>query len=147
MNIQPWHWLVLGALLLIGEMLAPTFWLLWFGAAALVLALLTWIIPMSLAVQVILWLILSTIALIAWFKFIQPMAKDKTRAGLGGAAIIGEVGMIIRAPIDGERGRIRFSVPQLGSDEWTCRSSDELSVGDRAKIIDISGNELVVSKV
>ncbi len=47
MTIQPWHWLVFGVVLMIGEMFVPTFALLWFGAAALVVALLTFIVPMS----------------------------------------------------------------------------------------------------
>ena len=34
--IEPWHWLVLGFILLIIEMFVPTFASLWFGAAAII---------------------------------------------------------------------------------------------------------------
>ena len=35
-------------------------------------------------------------------------------------------------------------MPVLGSDEWNCRSTAEVKVGDRVQVIDILGNDLVV---
>lgn len=145
MIIQPWHWLVLGVVLLILEMFVPTFALLWFGTAAIVVALLSWLLPLSVSWQVIIWLVVSVVLVVLWFKYIKPMAKDRTKAGLGGSAFIGEVGMIIVSPQQNGKGVIRFSVPLLGSDEWECQSEQPLAVGDRAKIVNIAGNTLVVA--
>ncbi len=148
MTIQPWHWLVFGVVLMIGEMFVPTFALLWFGAAALVVALLTFIVPMSFLAAVIVWLIVSVLFCAAWFKFIKPLSKDRTKAGLGAAVIIGETGLIIKPPFEGGAGLVRFNTPKAGASEWACRSQDgaTLQVGDRVVIVDVLGNELLVAK-
>lgn len=146
--IEPWHWLVLGCVLLIVEMFVPTFASLWFGAAAIIVAALLWLIPIPVSVQIIIWLVLSAIFLVAWFKFIRPLSVDRTKAGLGGSVIIGETGMIIVAPQPERAGMVRFSVPIVGAAEWMCRTSGEqVAVGDRVIVTDIVGNELIVSSM
>ena len=146
--IEPWHWLVLGFLLLIIEMFVPTFASLWFGAAAIIVAALSWLIPISLSIQIIIWLVLSAIFLLAWFKYIKPLSVDRTKAGLGGGVIVGETGMIIVQPQSDRAGVVRFSVPIVGAAEWMCRTNGEqVAVGDRVIVTDIVGNELVVSSM
>ena len=146
--IEPWHWLVLGFVLLIVEMFVPTFASLWFGAAAIIVAALSWLLPISLAIQVIIWLVLSVVFLGVWFKFIKPLSVDRTKAGLGGSVIVGETGMIILQPQSDRAGVVRFSVPIVGAAEWMCRTTGEaLAVGDRVIVTDIVGNELVVSSM
>ena len=143
--IEPWHWLVLGFVLLIVEMFVPTFASLWFGAAAIIVAALLWLIPIPVSVQIIIWLVLSAIFLVAWFKFIKPLSVDRTKAGLGGSVIIGETGMIIVAPQPEIAGMVRFSVPIVGAAEWMCRTrGEQVAVGDRVIVTDIVGNELIV---
>ena len=143
--IEPWHWLVLGFLLLIVEMFVPTFASLWFGAAAIIVAVLAWLMPISLFVQVIIWLVLSAVFLIAWFKFIKPLSVDRTKAGLGGSVIVGETGMIVLSPQPERAGIVRFSVPIVGAAEWMCRTTgEEVAVGERVMVTDIVGNELIV---
>ena len=146
--LEPWHWLVLGFVLLIIEMFVPTFASLWFGGAAIIVAALAWLLPISVSLQIIIWLVLSAIFLLAWFKFIKPLSVDRTKAGLGGSVIIGETGMIIVAPQLERAGVVRFSVPIVGAAEWMCRTSGEqVAVGDRVIVTDIVGNELIVSSM
>ena len=146
--LEQWHWLVLGFVLLIIEMFVPTFASLWFGGAAIIVAALAWLLPISVSMQIIIWLVLSAIFLLAWFKFIKPLSVDRTKAGLGGSVIIGETGMIIVAPQLERAGVVRFSVPIVGAAEWMCRTSGEqVAVGDRVIVTDIVGNELIVSSM
>ncbi len=143
--IEPWHWLVLGFLLMIAEIFIPTFASLWFGAAAVIVAALSWLLPVPLILQVIIWLVLSVLFMFAWVKYIKPLSVDRTKAGLGGSVIIGETGMIVVKPQAGVLGMVRFNVPIVGADEWPCRTNDEaVEVGDRV-VVDISGNELIVA--
>ncbi len=145
--IQPWHWLVFGIVLMTAEMFVPTFFLLSFGAAAVVMAAITWMFSLSLTVAIICWLVLSVVFCGLWFKFIQPKIKMRTKAGLGGSVIIGEIGMIVDAPCADHIGKIRFAVPKVGASEWACRTYDEqLQVGDRAVVVKVLGNELLVTK-
>lgn len=146
MMIEPWHWLVLGLILAIAEMFIPTFASIWFGAAAVIVAALSWLLPISVLWQVLIWLGLSVVFMLAWVKYIRPLSVDRTKAGLGGSVIIGETGMIIVKPQGSRLGRVRFSVPIVGADEWPCRTRDEaVEVGDRVVVVDISGNELIVT--
>lgn len=144
--IEPWHWLVLGVVLIISEMFLTTFATLWFGVAAVIVALLAWLLPISEFIQIIVWLTLSIIMVVAWFKFIKPLSIDRTKAGLGGGVIIGELGMIVVKPLPDRVGTVRFSVPIVGATEWMCRTrGDEVEVGQRVVVVDVVGNELVVA--
>lgn len=148
MSVEPWQWLVFGIVLMIAEMFVPTFFLLWFGAGAIVTALVAMIAPLGFLPMVIVWLVLSILFCVAWFKFVQPLAKDRTKAGLGGSVIIGEIGMLVRVPSLENTGIVRFAMPKLGATEWECCTKDEtyLQVGDRVVVLDILGNELLIAK-
>ncbi len=144
--IEPWHWLVLGFLLMIAEMFIPTFASLWFGAAAVIVAALSWLLPIPDVVQILIWLTLSVLFMFAWVKYIKPLSINRTKAGLGGSVIIGETGMIVLKPPVGGLGLVRFNVPIVGADEWSCRTLDEtVEVGDRVVVTGLSGNELIVA--
>ncbi len=143
-----WHWIVLGIALMAMEILLPSFVALWFGAAAVIVGVLLLFIPsLSVAMQVVLWVIFSIIFTWLWFRIMQPLAIDKTKAGLSREAIVGEIGQVLSAPTTERRGTLRFSVPILGADEWPFICSDEVASGDRVRVSDISGNDLIVIKV
>lgn len=146
MGLQPWHWAVIGMLLMIGELFIPSFAMLWFGVAALVTALLLWAVPMGLLSQVVIWLGLSIVVCILWFRLIQPRIKTRTKAGLGGSVIVGEVGMIVSPVLTNGLGVVRFSVPKVGAAEWACRTLDgrPIEVGTRVIVTAVMGNELIV---
>ena len=143
--IEPWHWVVLGILLMLSELIIPAFAALWFGIAALMVAVLLWLFPMmGMATQLIMWIILSVLCTVLWFKFIKPLSIDKTKAGLPREATIGQVGMVIETSLSHEQIKVRFPMPVLGADEWICRSLNPVQVGDRVRVVDILGNDLVV---
>ena len=143
-----WHWIVLGVGLMALEILLPSFVALWFGAAAVIVGVLLLLIPsLSVALQVVLWVIFSIAFTWLWFKFMQPLAVDKTKAGLSREAIVGETGQVLSAPTSERRGILRFAVPILGADEWPFICSDEVRSGDRVRVTDISGNDLIVNKM
>jgi len=81
---------------------------------------------------------------VAWFKYIKPLSTDKTKAGLSREATIGQVGMVIQVNLAHDQIKVRFPMPVLGSDEWNCRTLKTVQVGDRVRVVDILGNELVV---
>lgn len=144
--IEPWHWLVLGFLLMIAEMFIPTFASLWFGAAAVIVAALSWLLPVPVLFQVLIWLALSVLFMFAWVKYIKPLSVNRAKVGLGGSMIVGEVGMIVVKPQAKTMGLVRFNVPIVGADEWPCRTEGEaVEVGDRVVVTDIIGNDLIVA--
>ena len=145
--IEYWHWIVLGIVLMLSEMFIGSFFIFWFGAAAFVVGLLILPLPeMSLAAQLIIWVVSSAAFVLAWFKLIKPLNIDKTKAGLSKEALIGEIGQVLQVPSGDKRGKVRFPAPVLGSDEWLIISHETVSIGDRVSVVDLSGNALIVKK-
>ena len=147
-GIEYWHWIVFGIDLMLSEIFIGSFFIFWFGAAAVVVGLLILPLPdMSPTAQVIIWAISSSSFALAWFKLIKPLNVDKTKAGLSKEALVGEIGQVLQIPSGDKRGKVRFPAPVLGSDEWLIISHDTVSIGDRVSVIDLSGNALIVEKV
>lgn len=145
--IHPWHWLVFGLLLATLEIFLPTFFVLWFGVAGVLMAGLVLVLPLDWFGQVVAWLAISCVLCGLWFWLINPKIKTKTRAGLGAGVIIGDTGMIVRPPIANQAGMVRFATPKAGASEWACISNEALGVGERVVIANIIGNELLVKRL
>lgn len=143
-----WHWIVFGIALMLTEMFLASFFVLWFGAAAVVVGGLLFMFPhISTAWQIFLWTILSSALALAWFKYLKPLSIDKTKAGLSREAFLGEVGQVLSPPSGEKRGTLRFPAPLLGSDEWLFISQEAVVAGDRVSVTDFSGNTLIVKKL
>ena len=142
-----WHWIVGGIVLMLAEIFVGTFFIFWFGAAAVVIGLVLLPFPgIGVATQFVAWGALSTLFAIAWFRFLKPLSTDQTKAGLSRESLIGEIGQVLAPPNGDKRGMVRFPAPILGSDEWQIISQDSLNPGDRVSVIDVSGNSLIVTK-
>ena len=148
MELVYWHWIVLGIVLMLAEIFIGSFFIFWFGAAAVVVGLSLTIAPsISASTQLIFCTLLSLVFAVAWFRFLKPLSKDVTKAGLSREALIGEIGQVLSVPNGDKRGMVRFPAPRLGSDEWLIMSQDSLSIGDRVSVKDVSGNSLIVVRV
>lgn len=142
-----WHWIVFGIALILAEIFIGSFFIFWFGAAAIVTGLIVALVPdLNLIVQITAWGILSTVFAVAWFKYLKPLSTDKTKAGLSKESLLGEVGQVLSPPNGDNKGTLRFPAPILGNDEWLIISQDSLAIGDRVSVIDLSGNALIVKK-
>jgi hypothetical protein len=142
-----WHWLVLGFLLVVGEIFIPSFTILWFGLGALVVGLVQVLMPMSLTVQVLLWTLSSVAFTLIWFKIIKvKMAQGNSDEHSHNEAI-GASGLVIKLPTQSTQGRMRFSTPVMDSDEWEFSCDTGVELGDRLHIKEISGEFLVVTKL
>ena len=147
-EILYWHWIVLGIALIVLEIFLPSFTALWFGIGAVIVGITLLIFPaFAIPYQLVLWTILSCLLTWAWFRYFKPLSIDKTKAGLSREAILGEVGQVLSVPAEGRRGTLRFPAPVLGSDEWQfIATHDEINIGDRVRVTDVSGNSLIVEK-
>ena len=113
---QYWHWLVFGMMLVIAELIIPSFTIFWFGLAGIIVGGVLLLAPqVSFTWQLFLWAIASGGMTFLWFKFFKPLMADRTKAGISREAIMGETGQVIRAPEAGERGVMRFTTPLLGA--------------------------------
>jgi len=142
-----WYWLAFGMALMAVEMFLPSFTALWFGVGAIVVGVLVLLFPdLALTWQVLVWAVASAAFTFAWFRYFRNRSPDRTKAGLGREAVLGETAMVVIAPVGEKRGTLRFATPKLGSDEWQFICKQAVAEGDRVIVDDVSGNTLIVSK-
>lgn len=145
MNILWWHWVVMGLVFIGLELVIPSFTIVWFGLGAVLVGIVTAIVPsLPLSAQILTWTVVSAGLTVAWFRFFKP--RSRTFAGSSKDAIIGERGLVIKAAGTYDKGRVRFQLPLLGADEWPCMSDEPLEVGDRIRVVDVEGHLLKVEK-
>lgn len=146
-EIAYWHWLVFGMALMMIEIVLPSFTALWFGAGAVLVGVLLLVFPgMAIGLQLFVWTIVSILFTFLWFKYLRPLSVDRTKAGLSREAIVGQSGQVLLAPVGEQRGKLRFTTPILGAEEWSFICQQEVAPGDRVWVVDVSGNSLIVEK-
>ena len=142
-----WHWIVLGIFLMLAELAIPAFFLLWFGAAAVVVGAVVAVLPtFPFSFQVIAWTVGSVVLIWFWFKVFKR-GVYRTRAGLSRGTFVGEIGLVIRELRPYDKGQIRFQKPMLGGETWEAIAEEEIPVGERVKVLDVEGNLLKVAKI
>ncbi len=146
-HVLYWHWLAFGMVLILAELFIPSFTIFWFGLGGLLAGLLLLLFPeISFSGQLMLWALASCLFTFLWFRYFKPRMTDRTKAGIAREAALGENGQVIRTPEGNRRGKVRFTTPLLGADEWEFICAQPVSVGDRVFVIEISGNTLIVEK-
>ncbi len=140
-----WHWVVLGLGLIALEMLAPAFYLFWFGLGALLTGLVTTVLPLGFAGQWGVWSLASALMVGVWMKFFRN--PDRTRSGQAKEGALGLVGLVTRPVADLSQGEILFQRPVLGSDRWPAVSDRAIPAGVKARIVDVLGQTLKIEQL
>jgi len=139
-NIEPgWLWTIGGLLLLIAEIIAPGFFLIFVGAAAIATGIFTLLFDLGLAPQLILFVIYSVVAVLIgkrWYA--QPHDGDQDHSLNDPARrMVGRVVTVVEA-VDAHAGRVR-----VGDSEWSARGGPAAS-GERVRVTGVDGNCLTV---
>lgn len=139
-GIEPgWIWAIGGVIVLIAELVAPGFFLLFIGAAAIATGVFTLLFDLGLAPQLVLFAVYSALAVMLGKRFYaQPDTPDQ-QIGLNDPSrrMIGK-SVIVVDPIDEHGGRVR-----VGDGEWTARGGPA-GIGERVTVIAVDGNCLTV---
>ena len=139
-NLEPgWLWMIGGILLLIAELIAPGFFLVFIGVAALATGAFTLLFDMPLAFQLILFTIYALVAVMIGRKVYANQAVDSTDPLLNdrAARLVGRSVTVIAA-VDEHSGRVR-----VGDSEWSARGGPGRP-GERVRITGVDGNCLLV---
>ena len=135
-----WLWLIGGVVLLIAELIAPGFFLIFIGAAAITTGIATLLIGLPLALQMAVFAVLAFLSVriggrrayaTRYDYSADPLLND--RAG----RLLGKVVVVVQ-PVDAHGGRVR-----VGDSEWSARGGPA-AAGERVRIVDIDGNCLKV---
>ncbi|HVM22277.1 MAG TPA: NfeD family protein [Sphingomicrobium sp.] len=140
-EIDPsWLWLIGGVLLLIAEVIAPGFSLIFIGGAAIATGVVTLLlgpsVPVQLAIFAVLALVLAKVGSRRFYasRFdysSDPLLNDRA------ARLLGTVVEVVE-PVDQRGGRVR-----VGDSVWSARGGPA-EVGERVRVVDIDGNCLKV---
>jgi membrane protein implicated in regulation of membrane protease activity len=136
-------WLIIGMVLMMLELVVPGFVIIFFGIGAVLVGLLTWLIPgLSDIAQLFLLPILS-IAGLAVFRryFVKSVVKAGTETGTNfdDNDCIGKVVKVVEAIAPETPGKV-----ELNGVNWTASCESAVSVGQNVKIVSRSGLTLVV---
>lgn len=142
-QVEPhWAWLSLGVLLVALEILAPGYFLIWLGLAAVATGVAAWLLDISIPLQLGLFAVLA-FAVLYWARrwlaknpitSADPLMNQRT------GRLVGDVVTLVQA-IENGRGRAR-----VGDSVWTVRG-DDAPEGAKVRIIGADGNVLLVERI
>lgn len=142
-SLGPWSWWILGLILLAAELAAPGVFLIWIGAAAIIvgaLSLMLWDTGFwSWQVQWLLFAVLSIVLALAGRRFYagRRETSDEPLLNRRGESLIGRTATL-REPISEGRGRIHLD------DTWWSVMGPDLPAGTRVKVVAANGRDLTV---
>jgi membrane protein implicated in regulation of membrane protease activity len=142
-NLEPgWWWAIGGLLLLVAEVIAPGFFLVFIGAAAIATGLFTILFDLGLPLQLVLFVVYTALAVMIgkrWYG--EPHEGDQRHAINEPAKRL--VGRTVTAvtDVDDHAGRVR-----VGDGEWNARGGPA-TAGERVTVTDVDGNCLIVEPV
>lgn len=139
MQIVFWYWWVLAFALLIAEIILPSTFCLWLGLAALGTGVIDWCVPnLPLPVEVVIFSVLSVIAVLAWFRF-RRREDPHADNGLNqrGRNYVGQVFELVE-PISHGFGKARVE-----DTVWRVAGPD-LAAGSKVRVTAVEGATLQV---
>ena len=144
-EVQFWHWLTLGVLLLGLEVVLPGTFFLWMGVSAGIVSGILFIVPdFDWQNQIFVFGVFSVVAVVAWRYWLKghPVETADSTLNVRGAQYIGRV-LVLADPIVDGVGKAK-----VGDSLWRVSTSDEINMpeGARVRVTGVEGATLVVEK-
>lgn len=142
MNIEWWHWLVLGLLLVLFELATPGgFYIVFFGIGAVIVGILagTGVVG-PVWTQILLFGVLSVTSLLLFrSRVLRMMQVDPQLPPVD--QLVGEVGVVLTAMAPGDVGKV-----ELRGSAWNARNVSDgvLGAGVRSRVLRVDGLTLMV---
>jgi len=139
-DLEPgWLWMIGGVLMLIAEVIAPGFFLVFIGSAAIATGVFALLFGLGLPSQLALFALYSLLALLIGRKVYanMPTASSNPMLNDRAAQLIGKQVTAIAA-IDDHSGRV-----QVGDGQWSARGGPAAK-GEHVRVTGVDGNCLIV---
>ncbi len=139
-DLEPgWLWMIAGVVMLITEVIAPGFFLLFIGSAAIATGAFALLFGLGLPAQLALFALYSLLALLVGRRVYanSPEASSNPMLNDRSAQLIGKRVTAISA-IDEHSGRV-----QVGDGQWSARGGPA-QAGEPVRITGVEGNCLIV---
>lgn len=139
-QIEFWHWLIAGVVMIILEMLLPAAYFLWMGMSALVVGAILFMAPtIPLMIQVLVFGICSIVSVILFKRYQKsnPRIKDQPNLNRRGHQYVGRVFTLDEAIVNGV-GKVK-----VDDSTWKVKGID-LPVGTNVRVISVEGTVLYI---
>lgn len=130
-----WHWLILGVMLVLLEMFAPGASFLWIGIAAALTGILLWLVPnMEWTTQVLVFAVLSVLSVIAWraWSHKHPVTTDQPALNRRGEHYLNRI-FTLDEPVVNGIGKIR-----VDDSTWKIEGP-ECEAGTKVRVVGVDG--------
>jgi len=141
LDIEPHYaWLTIALVLAVAEMAIPGVFLIWMAGAALITGLLSWVLPLGVPIQIVIFAVLSILAVFMGRRYLvrHPVVSADPLMNRRGDRAVGEMVVVTQAIVGGS-GRVR-----LGDSEWLARGADA-AAGTRLTVTGTDGSVLLVA--
>jgi membrane protein implicated in regulation of membrane protease activity len=134
-----WLWAIGGLVLLIAEIVAPGFFLVFLGVAAIVTGLFTLLFDLGLGPQLALFVVYTALAVMLGKRWYGEPDTEALNIKLNDPAkrLVGKTVTVVEA-VDDHAGRVR-----VGDGEWSARGGPA-AAGERVTVTGVDGNCLIV---
>ena len=137
-----WLWITFGLLLAALEILVPGVFLIWFAVAAIVTGVLTGLLDLSFAMQVVDFAFLALITVFSARRYFgqedgpgpDPLMNQR------GARMVGENALVVQT-IEHGSGRVH-----IGDSDWIAHGPD-VAMGQRVRVVGSQGAILLVEPI
>lgn len=143
-QMNHWHWLAFGLLLLAAELLGTAGYFLWLGISAILVGLIFSILQVSWQLQWVSFGVFSLITTWLWWRrqFKQDKKSDQQRELNQREKQL--IGMTTRLEEDVQAGDCRI---KLGDTTWSARCDQDISKGTQIRVIDVDGIILFIEPI
>lgn len=138
------YWLLIAIICFIIEIFSFTTFFLFIGIATLIMSILLYFIPnMDIMLQAVIFLILSLLVVIAFYKFGKKLKIKKVGHLDVNDRMSIYVGRVVEALSDSENGIVKV---QLGDTVWRAKAND-IRKGSKLKITGFESTTFICEKV
>ena len=134
-----WHWLVLGVVLLIVDLLSFTTFFLWLSFASFLCAGCTYLFSVSYNIQILLFSLLSVASLYLTWQLKNSNSNIKTHIDEKGYNLIDREIKITQDLLLSGKLKVDGTL-------WSYKCSTSIALGDIIKVSGVEGNYLLITK-
>jgi membrane protein implicated in regulation of membrane protease activity len=139
-SLGGWNWFILGALLLLVEVIAPGTFMLWLGLSAVLVGLVSLVVVWAWQFQFATFGILAIASILFWWRLGPPSEEANAQPFLNRRAegFVGREFTLEKPIVDGS-GTVR-----IGDTFWLV-SGPDVPAGSRVRVTNTDGGTLVVA--
>jgi len=144
LNTPSLLWFLTGVVLLLLELSMPVFVLFFFALGAWLTAAASWLYPVSLNGQLLIFIVSSLLSLLLLRRYLQKAFSGRSTDARGDSALAepGARVMVVVDIVPPAEGKIKYS----GS-TWRARAQEEIKAGEIAEIVGQEGLLMTVKRV